>query len=101
MFTIVLTAAVPAFTMSGTGLGRAALPYGRGGPPVAALWGGDLAIEGAVAVRAVQSAMQLCNTLACEMVTVESGSSGKTMEECDVTAGCVEGLELRPLVHST
>lgn len=51
-------------------------------------WGGDLAEEAAQAVQAVQQAMRLCQSLACEMAVVSAdGASGKTMDACDTTAG--------------
>merc|ERR1719310_1795738 len=51
-------------------------------------WGGDLSREAAVAVKAVQQAMQLCQALACEMQVVDADATGgKTMDECDTTAG--------------
>ena len=52
-----------------------------------ATWGGELAAEAKVAVACVQKAMQLCQGLACDMQVVDSSSSGKEMDECDVTAG--------------
>ena len=51
------------------------------------LWGGDLADEAIVAVKAVQRAMRLCQGLACDMEAVESESTGKEMDACDTTAG--------------
>lgn len=52
-------------------------------------WGGELAAEAAAAISAVQRAMQLCQTLACDMAMVDAGSvdSSKQMDACDVTAG--------------
>ena len=46
-----------------------------------------LASEARAAVSSVQRAMQLCRALACDMAVVDSDSTGKTMDECDVTAG--------------
>ena len=59
-----------------------------GGLAVPSTWGGPLASEAATAVQAVQKAMQLCNALACEMAVVSGDpQGGKTMDECDTTAG--------------
>jgi hypothetical protein len=50
-------------------------------------WGGDLANEVQTAVRVVQRAMQLCQSLACDMAIVDSSAGGKEMDACDTTAG--------------
>ena len=50
-------------------------------------WGGELSAEAAFAASIVQRAMQLCTALACDMQTVDAARDGKTMDECDTTAG--------------
>ena len=50
-------------------------------------WGGELSAEAAFAASIVQRAMQLCTALACDMQTVDASRDGKTMDECDTTAG--------------
>lgn len=73
----------PIVTAATHHLQRSRLPSLSGADP----WGGDLAAEASAAVACVQRAMQLCNALACEMQTVDSSSSGKTMDACDTQAG--------------